>query len=159
MYLTLSTSIAAAQQSEIQGHQVYLRILTYNDPQNPIMISRTYSSTVTDGIEFGAGKEGRSGVDVIPVLVNIQNGRVEFSYQMIEFPGAFTAAAFNGYELTFNPCLEFQNVRLGYANSIGMSDQRVFSVGSRIFVNVSALGYAQISSFAVNFETRNCPPS
>lgn len=156
--LTASAAISAGEVRVLE-RKVSLRVLTFNDPQNPLLVGSVYTSTVVDGIEFGAGREGRSGLDVVPVIVDVEQGRIEFFYQMIEIPSIFATANFNGYELSFEPCIRFENIAVASEKSISMDNTRVWSVDNRIYVNVSSLNYTQNSSFSVSFDAVSCPIS
>jgi hypothetical protein len=150
---------ALGQEARPAAQIATLRILTYDDPADLLFESVTYRATVGPGIEFGAAREGREGIDTVPVLVDIENGRIEFSYIPAAGPDRFTQAVFNGYELSFAPCLRFDDLTVTEAVGIALTPDRVFSVGNRLFVNVSALDYTAQSRFTLRVKAAPCVAS
>jgi hypothetical protein len=142
----------------LMGRTVSLHILTYDDPDKPLFVGRVHKSRVTDGVEFGLGTEGaQNNLDVVPILVDVSDTRVEVRYSVAE-PGELAEARFNGYVLSFaSDCLLFRNAWVDRAfSNLPMTNSRVSFDGGTLFLDVSGFRHDRDSRFAIDLDLAEC---
>ena len=153
----LGAAPVAAQ--TLMGAEMQVQVVTYNDPENPLLESLVYSAIIGPGAEFGLDREGHPFLDVVPVSIDISDTGVSFSYAVTEAKGGFTPAVFNGYILTIAPCAEMADPRLVSATDIALSPDRIRAGNNQLFINVEGLSFQPSTRFDIAFETRACPVS
>ncbi len=158
----LLSALPAVAGGTLEGRTVALNVLTYDDPDRPLLSSTGRTVTVGDGVEFGMGPEFRSDfLDVVPVLVDIRPTRVTFSYDETAGAGRFWPAKFNGYVLRFaGTCALFDAVRINRAETtLPVRDDGLFVRDAALYVNVEGLDYHPGSRLVVEVEVADCPLS
>lgn len=158
----LLSALPAQAEGTLQGREVALNVLTYDDPAAPIFSSTGRTVIVSEGVEFGMGPEFRSDfLDVVPVLVDIWPTRVSFSYTEEAGRGQFWPAAFNGYVLRFaGSCALFDRVRINRAlTTLPVGEEDLFTREGALYVNVEGLDYAPGARVVLDLEVADCPMS
>lgn len=145
----------------LEGRTVTLNVLTYDDPAVPLLESHGRTVTVGRGVEFGMGPEGwTNGLDVVPVQVEIEPSRIEFSYGG-DYEGTFWPAGFNGYVLRFEAgCALFLGATLDTAETtmdVTADDVRI--APRTLFINVAGRDYGPGKRLAVDLDVEDCPMS
>lgn len=158
--LVLAAALAgpAAAEGTLEGRLVTFTVETWEDPEAPLLQARGRTVMVGKGVEFGLEPEGLiSGLDVVPVTVEIGPTRIELSYP--RGIGRFYEAAFNGYVLRFETdCALFDAVAIDPAGTtMKVTDVRA-EVGA-LYINVSGLGYGPDSRLALDVTVADCPLS
>ncbi len=156
--LLVSGPLAAQMGATLMGRIVTLKVMTYDNPAEPIFEGRPHANRVTDDVEFGLKTEGtQNNVDVVPILIDIAASRITFDYSTAE-PGELAEANFNGYVLDFGgTCDLFWGARVDRDfSTLPMTDNRIFFVGGVLYVNVSALRFDRGSRFAIDLDLSGC---
>lgn len=159
MGLVFVFPVFACADPSLAGRTVEFSVQAYNDPENPFFSGRTHRAVVTDGIEFGLGREGtQNDLDVVPVLVNIDENGIEISYSIAD-PGALASARFNGYIIRFlTKCELLDGARINQSGTnVEIDDKRISNDATTIMVNVSGIWYNRDSRIAVDLKVRDCP--
>lgn len=159
IFILCLASVGHAQTGPLDQSQVTLRILTWDETGTLTFESNLYTAKVGPLPEFGPGREGRIGIDVVPVEIDIGPGIITFDYAptAIEGAGNLSQAVFNGYELTFDTCVQFIGVTVGETTGIAVPEGAAWADGQRLFVNVQGLSYTAQSSFSVAYFAIPCP--
>jgi len=148
-------------QPGLMGHNVNFQVLTYDDPTRPIFEGAAHRTRITEGIEFGLGREGaQNDVDVVPILIDISATRIELRYSIAD-PGALWTAGFNGYVLTFDAgCTLIERARVDpdFTN-LPFDNKRVIVDGNTLRLNVSAQKYDRDSRIGIDLSVADCPVS
>ena len=152
-------SAAPVASQTLVGAEMQVQVVTYDDPENPLLESLVYSAVIGPGAEFGLDREGHPFIDVVPVSIDISETGVSFRYAVTEAKGGFTPAVFNGYILTIAPCAEMAEPQLVRATDIALSPDRIRAEDNRLFINVAGLSFQPSTRFDIAFETRACPVS
>jgi hypothetical protein len=149
---------APVQAGTLEGRLVTFTVETWDLREQPFLQARGRTVTVGQGVEFGLEPEGlTSGLDVVPVTVEIGPTRIELSYP--RGIGRFFEARFNGYVLRFETeCALFENVAIDRAATT-MQVTEVWSEGGALYINVSGLGYGPAAKLALDLEVADCPLS
>lgn len=149
---------APAVSGTLEGRLVTFTVETWDQRETPLLVARGRTVTVGQGVEFGLDREGfTSGLDVVPVEVEIGPTRIELSYQ--QEIGRFYEAGFNGYVLRFETeCALFENVVVDTAAST-MKVTDVWAEVGALYINVSGLGYGPEATLALDLEVADCPLS
>ncbi|MEM9318828.1 MAG: hypothetical protein AAGA70_07445 [Pseudomonadota bacterium] len=155
----LFVSCTLAQAQTIYGAEISVQVLTYDDPAAPILVSEIYTSRIGAGPEFGLGPEGHPFVDIVPVTLDIGDGGVTLSYDIVGRAGGFTQANFNGYILTVSPCSAIIEPQLVQADAIALTPDRISAVENQLFINVAGLAYQPQTRIAIGFKLAACPVS
>ncbi len=158
----LAMALPAAAGGTLEGREVALNVLTYDDPAAPIFSSTGRSVIVGAGVEFGMGPEFRSDVlDVVPVVVDIRPDRVTFRYTESAGTGQFWPAAFNGYVLRFTAdCALFDAARIDRAQTtLPVGDDDLFVRDAALYVNLAGMTYAPGAAVSVELAVADCPLS
>ena len=98
--LSVFPAVLLAETGGLSGRSVVFNVLTYDDPATPLFVGRNYAAKVIPGPEFGMIREGTPDFEVVPVLVDLSDHRIDLSYAETP-PGHFASATFNGYVLIF----------------------------------------------------------
>ena len=116
---------------------------------------------VTDAVEFGLEQEGvQNGLDVVPVIVNIGETRVELDYSNTP-PGTFAEAVFNGYVLRFETdCVLFEGAEVDQvATNLPLAEDAITYGYGSLHINVAALSFNTSSRLALDLDVADCPLS
>lgn len=142
----------------LEGRLVTFTVETWHQREAPLLVARGRTVTVGQGVEFGLDREGfTSGLDVVPVEVEIGPTRIELSYH--QESGRFYEAGFNGYVLRFETeCALFENVAVDTVAST-MKVTEVWAEVGALYINVSGLGYGPEATLALDLEVADCPLS
>lgn len=146
----------------LESRMVTLGVLTYDDPQAPILQSNGRTVMVGQGVEFGLGPEYRTpGFDIVPVEIEISPDSIEFSYGEESGSGNFWVAAFNGYVLNFEVrCTLFERVTIDpAATTMDIRPEDITSTGSQLFINVAGRDYGPGVRLKLDLEVADCPMS
>ncbi len=154
-FLTVAGPAATAQTATGEPF-VAMRVITFDDPLDLLFESPLHSAPVFAGVEFTVGPTGNVDLDVVPVSVDVGEGRIDVSYPDLDGLYDFAQASFNGYELTFEPCVEFRNLTVLTAGDIGMDRTRIWSDENRLYISVSGLVASDKSRFSVGYTTAPC---
>ena len=153
----MTGSALAQDQIALEGNMT-LQVVTYDDPAAPFVQTDAYRSAIFDGVEFNAAEAGGGWIELVPVSIDIMDRSIRFSYPAIEAGSVFdfAAAEFNGYELSFTPCVGFKDIWIGETANIEFDASRISVEDGRMAVNVEGLFAANDTAFTVNFETQAC---
>ena len=116
---------------------------------------------VGDKVEFGLGYEGtQNELEVVPILVDIGEDRIEVSYANSE-PGTLWKARFNGYQLTFEAGCTL--IRRAYVDpnftNMQFDNKHVRIDGNVLHLNVSEQTYDRDSRIGIDLDVADCPSS
>ncbi len=159
--LAVVSAPTAFAQGTLLDRVVTLSTLTYDLREQPLFVGVGETVLVSDAVEFGMNPEGaQNGLDVVPVMVNIDATRVEFDYSRTP-PGQFVEAVFNGYVLLFETdCVLFEGARVDpTATTLPVSDDALTIEGGTLSINVAGLSFDQTSRLAVDLDVADCPLS
>jgi hypothetical protein len=159
-WLAVAVFGPASAQDTLEGRLVTFSVLTYDDPENPMLQARGRTVMVGTGAEFGLGPEGfTGGLDVVPVTVEIGPQRIELSYP--QGSGQFYTSTFNGYVLRFETdCALFRSVHVDpQATTMPVTDAHLRTETGALYINVSGLDYGPKSTLALNVAVGDCPLS
>ncbi|MEM8881077.1 MAG: hypothetical protein AAGC82_10805 [Pseudomonadota bacterium] len=159
LILCVCAAANAAMAQSILGSEISVQVVTYDDPDAPILESQVYSAQIAPGAEFGLGPEGHPFVDIVQVTIDIGNDGVVFSYESVPGIGGFTQAKFNGYILTISPCAAISAPELVTAQSISLAPSALRSDENQLFVNVAGLAYQPETRIEIAFDVQPCPVS
>ncbi len=152
------TASTAHAQSGLIGREITFQVLTYDDPATLLFEGLAHSAQVTEGIEFGLQNEGiQNQIDVVPVLVDVSNARIELRYSNAD-PGELWTSGFNGYVITVNaPCNMLATARVDQAfTNLQFDNKRVRIDGNRLLLNVSGQKYDRDSRIGVDLTLTDC---
>lgn len=150
----------AVADGTLSGRTVTFTVLTYDNPDLPMLEAVGRTVTVGQGVEFGLEPEGMiGGIQVVPVQIEITPTRLEARYNVE--PGYFYDARFNGYVLIFETdCALFDHVRIDRAfTTMALEDRDVRAEHGRLFLNVASKQYGPDQRFALDFGVADCPLS
>jgi hypothetical protein len=153
-------SNAAIAEQTLEGRLVTFSVLTYEDPDHPILEARGKTVMVGKGVEFDLGPEGlTAGLDVVPVTVEIGPSRIELSYPLGQ--GEFWTSAFNGYVLRFETeCALFKAVKIDAAHTtMDLTAADIRSETGALYLNVSGRRYGPGQRAALDVVVQDCPIS
>ena len=144
----------------LEGRTVLMRGETWNDPDAPLMRSQDYVGEVGPGPEFGFVPEVRGGLFVVPVLIDLSEDAVVFSYEGLP-PGTFATAAFNGYVLTFPvECTLLAGARVDpTTTTLPLAPDAVEVGPQQLSVNVSGLSYGPEDRIGLRLDVTDCAVS
>jgi hypothetical protein len=143
----------------LTGRIVQFNIITYDDPATPYLTSRDYVAKVGEGPEFGMVREGFSGLDVVPVLIDVGANRIDFTYPG-QSPGAFSTAAFNGYVLRFpTTCTLIAGAAVDPATTLPLTSKSLTLTPQSLMINVSGLAFDAKSRISLTLDVLDCPLS
>lgn len=149
-----------AQAGTLEGRLVTFTVMTWDDPAQPYLQATGKTVTVGEGVEFGLGPEGlTSGLDVVPVTVDLGPTRVELSYPA-GF-GTFWQAEFNGYVLRFETeCALFSGWKVDEDfTTMAVTDADIFTDKGVLYINVADRDYGPDARLAVDLDVTDCPLS
>ena len=155
------SALPALAEGTLQGRIVTFRVLAYDDPALLLFDGVGRTVRAGPGVEFGLEMEGgQNGLDVVPVVVNIGDDRIEMSYQHVA-PGVFATATFNGYELRFDTeCALFSAAEIDKgATTLPLDDTALRSERGSLFVNVAGHPYGRTTRIAIDLDVTDCPMS
>ena len=158
--LSLVPGLALAEQGGLTGRTVLFSVLTYDDPAAPIFIGRDYAAKVVAGPEFGMVREGTEGYDVVPVLVDLSEQRIDLSYAQTP-SGQFASATFNGYVLTFpTDCVLIGGARIDpVTTTLPLTNASLILTPNSLSINVAGLPFDQTTRIGVKVSVMDCPLS
>ena len=142
------------------GRTVQFNVETWDDPDTPYLGSRDYIATVGPGPEFGMVREGRAGLDVVPVLIDVSRNRIRFRYAQNP-PGAFAIATFNGYVLQFlTECTLIRSASIDPKGTTLPMDNKALTITPQsLGINVSGLSYGPEDTITLALDVADCPLS
>ncbi len=149
---------AAFAEQTLEGRLVTFSVLTYDDPDLPILQARGKTVMVGKGVEFDLGPEGlTAGLDVVPVTVEIGPSRIELSYPLGQ--GDFWTSTFNGYVLRFETeCALFKAVTIDTAyTTMDLTPADIRSETGALCLNVSGRRYGPGQRAALDILVEDCP--
>ncbi|WP_124085398.1 hypothetical protein [Pseudogemmobacter humi] len=152
--------VAPAAAGTLEGRTVTFTVMTWDDPAQPYLQARGRTVTVGDGVEFGLEPEGfLSGLDVVPVTVEIAPQRIELSYP--RGGGRFYEAQFNGYVLRFETeCALFRAVRIDPEfTTMQIQDEDIFTEAGALYINTSGREYGPEVRLGLDIDVGDCPIS
>lgn len=146
----------------LEGRQVSLGVLTYDDPAAPMLDATGRTVTVGAGVEFGMGSEiNQNGFYVVPVEVEILPDRIELGYGAET--GNFWPSAFNGYVLRFaapGECVLFMGARIDRTDStMPLADGDITVTKDAVFINVAGQEYGPGVHLAIDLDVAECTMS
>lgn len=154
----VGAQLALAAEGSLMGRAIEMRVVTYDDPAAPHFQGKWHRSKVTEGIEFGLGNEGQQNdVDVVPLLIDISDARVEIRYSIAP-ASEMMRARFNGYELVFSPgCGDLERGRVDREfTNLPFDNKRVEIRDGRLYLDVSALKIDPTHKLAVDLSLSGC---
>lgn len=156
--LALLPGAAAAQGME--GRAVLFHTETWDDPDRPDLVGSDYAGRVGPGPEFGMVAEGNLFLQVVPVVIDVSETRIDFAYPG-QAPGQFHTAAFNGYVLTFPAeCTVITGARIDpEATTLAIDDSALILTPQSLMLNVSGQPYDAETRIGVLIEVGDCPMS
>ena len=151
---------AAAQAEGLMGRTVIFNAATWDDPAAPYLVGSDYGAVVGEGPEFGMAAEAGGGLSVVPVLIDVSAGRIDFSYPGIA-PGQFFDAAFNGYVLRFpTECVLIAGASVDMAaTTLPIDDSALILTPQSLSLNVAGLAFGPDTRIGVTLEVMDCPLS
>lgn len=151
---------AAAAADGLTGRTVIFNAAAWDDPAAPYLVGSDYGGVVGDGPEFGMLREVQGNLGVVPVLIDVGPGRIDFSYPGVE-PGAFAEAAFNGYTLRFpTECVLIAGAAVDpAATTLPIDDSALIVTPQSLSLNVAGLDFGPDTRIGVTLEVLDCPLS
>lgn len=156
--LTLLPAVAAAD--GLTGRTVIFNAAAWDDPAAPYLVGRDYGGVVGEGPEFGMLREVQGNLGVVPVLIDVGAGRIDFSYPGVE-PGQFAQAAFNGYTLRFpTDCVLIAGAAIDpAATTLDLGPEALILAPQSLSLNVAGLAFGPDTRIGVTLEVLDCPMS
>ena len=105
-------------------------------------------------------REGRAGLDVVPVLIDVSRNRIRFSYAGNP-PGFFADAQFNGYVLQFlTECTLILGASVEAKGTTLPLDNKALTIDPQsLGINVAGHAYGPDDTITVNLDVADCPLS
>lgn len=103
-------------------------------------IANVFEERVNDDIEFQASG-GLLFTLAVPVLVDVSNLEIDFSYEEIKNPGRYAITEFNGYVFTDIDRTINDIIGLSYETTMGIDTERIWFNENQIFMNMSGLEF------------------
>lgn len=122
--------------------------------------SRDFIATVGDGVEFQLGPEGDSGLNIVPVAIDVGDRVIRFDYSGNR-PGQFAPGHFNGYVLTFlTDCVLIAGAGIvASETTFTMTDEDLTITPGSLAVNVSAIPFSGDDRLTIAIDVGDCPLS
>ena len=141
-------------------HLMFESKLTYDDPAVPIFIGRDYAAKVVAVPEFGMVREGTEGYDVVPVLVDLSDQRIDQSYAQTP-TGRFSDTVFNGYVLTFpTDCVLIGAAHIDPATTtLPLTNANLILTPDSLSINVAGLSFDQTTRIGLKVSVMDRPLS
>lgn len=156
--IAFALAVPAQAGGTLKGRLVTMNVETYDVDGTPIFISKGRSIRVGDYVEFDLLPEnGFTGLDVVPVRIEISDDRIEFSYG--EMQGWFyQPAKFNGYVLRFEAeCALFESAQIDQAfTTFPLNEDAIAIDGGALSINVVGLPFGPIFKFALDVKVSDC---
>ncbi len=151
---------AIANETGLMDRTVIFKVMTWDDPDLPYLISRDFVGVVGDGPEFGMQREGFIGIDVVPVLIDVSADRITFSYATAD-PGTFALAGFNGYTLRFPiDCVLISDAAIDLGGtSLPLKPDALTITPQSLSLNVAGLPFDRDDKITLNLTVQDCPLS
>jgi hypothetical protein len=158
--LCLLYPLSAAAQDGLTGRTIVFNVLTFDDPLSPLFTGPDYIAKVTQGPEFGMIRQGTDGLDVVPVLIDLSDSRIDLSYAQND-PGQFAHAKFNGYVLRFpTDCVLIGGAAIDpKTTTLPLTDANLILTPQSLSLNVAGLPFDQTSRIGIIVEVMDCPVS
>lgn len=157
--LLLAAPVAA---QGLDGRTVLFRAETWDDPDAPYLRGSDYVGRVGKGPEFGMVRELNpdGSLGVVPVVIDVADGRVDFSYPG-QLPSEFYEAAFNGYVLTFpTECTLIRGARIDPgATTLPLEDTDLILTPQSLSLNVAGHPFDETTRIGVVIDVGDCPIS
>ena len=158
--LSVFPAVLLAETGGLSGRSVMFNVLTYDDPATPLFVGSGYAAKVIPGPEFGMVREGTEGLDVVPVLVDLSDHRIDLSYAETP-PGQFASATFNGYVLTFpTNCVLIGGAQIDpTTTTLPLTYADLTLSANSLSINVAGLRFDQTTRIGVKVSVMDCPLS
>ena len=144
----------------LDGRIIEIQVITYDDPDAPMLESSLYSAEIGEGWEFGLTREGRHAfLDIVPVFVDIGDGYLHFSYEAVTWESEFTEAVFNGYVITIGPCVGLSEPVIVEAVGLDVTPEDITAARNVLRINVAGRKYGPDSRLTLGFDIAPCPVS
>lgn len=159
--LALALPLASPVAAEgLEGRTVLFRVETWDDPAAPLLVSRDYVAAVGAGPEFDVAIQASGGLVVVPATIDLAASRLDLSFADLA-PGAFAAAAFNGYVLTFPvECTLLTGAALDpAATTLPLTAADVAVEPQALRVNVAGRAYGPGDRIGLTLDVTDCPLS
>lgn len=144
----------------MEGRTVLFHTETWDDQAHPDLVGSDYVGRVGKGPEFGMVAEGNDFLQVVPVVIDVSETRIDFAYPG-QPPGQFHVAAFNGYVLTFPAeCTVITGARIDpAATTLAIDDSALILTPQSLMLNVQGQEYDADTRIGVLIEVGDCPMS
>ena len=158
--LSIGPAMLLAETGGLSGRSVVFSVLTYDTPATPLFIGRNYAAKVVPGPEFGLVREGTSDFEVVPVVVDLSDQRIDLSYVHTP-PGQFASATFNGYVLTFpTDCVLIGGAQIDRATTtLPLTNASLIMTPVSLSIDVAGLQFDQTTRIGVKVSVMDCPLS
>lgn len=152
---------APAWAGGLDGRTVLIRVEAWDDPAAPYLVSRDYAGEVGAGVEFGVEWEGSLALAVVPVDVDVADGRIDLDYARAEGEGLIAKAEFNGYVLTFPvECTLLLGAELDLAATTGaLKGARLSLEPQALRIDLAGLAHGPKDTLGVALDVADCPIS
>lgn len=159
VFWTMLAGVGTAQQSDgLIGRDVVFTVVTYDDPAAPYLVSRDYIARVADGPEFGMVREGTPGLDVVPVLIDVDARQITFDYS-VTGAGFFFEAKFNGYVLEFlTDCVLITGAKINKAaTTLPLTQAALLIKPSSLGIDVAGFKHTPMDRIVIDVDVADCP--
>lgn len=149
----------AAAETTLTGRTAEFSVLAYDDPDLPLYVGEIYSAIVSDDVEFGLEPEGpQNGLDVVPVVIDIDAERIELDYRA-GGAGPMATTMFNGYVLSFTPdCVLFDGAHIDKTvTNVPLTDKDLYFEGRTLRIDLSGKVTTPQSRIAIDLDVADCP--
>jgi len=150
----------AAGAEGLDGRTVLFNAASWDDPAAPYLVSSDYGGVVGEGPEFGMVRETGNGLGVVPVVIDVSAGRIDFTYPKV-VEGQFAVAVFNGYLLRFpTDCVLIASAAIDRAvTTLPLKDSDLILTPQSLSLNVAGQDYGPETRIGVVLEVMDCPVS
>lgn len=158
--LALALLCSAAAAEGLEGRTVLFRVESWDDPAAPYLVSSDYAGVVGPGPEFGMVREHGAGLAVVPVTIDVSEGRIDFTYPGQE-PSQFAAARFNGYVLTFPAsCTVVAGAAVDpVTTTLPLAPDALTITPRGLSLNVAGLAFDATTTIGLLVDVTDCPMS
>jgi hypothetical protein len=144
----------------LMRRQVQFNVVTIPTETAPEDRSRDFIATVGKGVEFQLGPVGDSGLNIVPVAIDVGDRVIRFDYSG-NLPGQFAPGHFNGYVLTFlTDCVLIAGAEIVPSEtSFPMTNEDLTVTPGSLSVNVSAIPFSGDDRLTIAIDVGDCPLS
>ncbi len=158
--LALSLICGAAAAEGLDGRTVLFRVESWDDPAAPYLVGSDYAGVVGPGPEFGMIRERGEGLAVVPVTIDVSEGRIDFSYPG-QSPSQFAPSRFNGYVLTFPAtCTVVAGAAVDKATTtLALPPDALTNTPQGLTLNIAGLPFDADTTIGLMVDVTDCPMS